>query len=61
MESLDVLLRVWVRSLKPEQLEWFEERCGILEFDASLPRGEAERQAAIQTADYFGLPAPPSV
>lgn len=58
MAPQDVLLRVWARTLTPAQSEWFEERCGILEFDANLPRAEAERQAALQTAAHFGLPNP---
>lgn len=31
--------------LTPEELEEFEERAGIMEFDGGLPRAEAERRA----------------
>ena len=38
-----------------DEREFFEERAGILEFDAGYPRGEAERLARIETlARYFG-------
>lgn len=60
MEPQDVLLRVWLRTLTPEQVEWFDERSGILEFEAKRLRSEAERQAALLTAAHFGVPPPPS-
>ncbi len=38
-----------------DEHEFFEERAGILEFDAGYPRGEAERLARIETlARYYG-------
>ena len=39
-ESADLL-----KHLTPDQLDAFEERAAILEYDAGLPRAEAERRA----------------
>lgn len=39
--------------LKQSAVEHFEERAGILEFDANLSREQAERQAKIETADWL--------
>lgn len=42
--------------LDADRREAFEERAGILEYDAKLPRLEAERLALIQTLSHCGLP-----
>lgn len=44
-----------VARLNHGQREFFEERAGILEFDAGLPRAEAEREALAQTREFYGL------
>lgn len=44
-----------VEQLDANRREAFEERAGILEFEARLPRLEAERQALIQTLARYGL------
>lgn len=44
-----------VARLNLGQREFFEERAGILEFDAGLPRAEAEREALAQTREFYGL------
>jgi len=44
-----------VARLNLGQREFFEERAGILEFDAGLPRAEAEREALVQTREFYGL------
>jgi hypothetical protein len=33
--------------------EWFDERAGILEFDAGLPRAEAERRAYLEVTKWM--------
>lgn len=58
MEPANVLLRMWYRSLTPDQREFFDERAGIIEHDAGLNREQAEDQAAEQTATFFNLPKP---
>lgn len=50
-----------VAQLDANRYECFAERAGILEFEARLPRVEAERQALIQTLARYGLPNGPSV
>lgn len=50
-----------VQQLDGNRREAFEERAGILEFDAKLPRLEAERQALIQTLARHGFPNVPPV
>lgn len=50
-----------VALLDEDRREAFEERAGILEFDARLPRDEAERQALIQTLARYGFPASPEL
>jgi hypothetical protein len=41
--------------LTPEQREHFEERAAIIEFDAGVPREEAERRAILAVLQ----PSPP--
>lgn len=53
---LDAGVARLVAQLDDTRREAFEERAGILEFDARLPRLEAERQALIQTLARLGLP-----
>lgn len=53
---LDAGVARLVAQLDDNRLEVFEERAGILEFDARLPRLEAERQALIQTLARLGFP-----
>lgn len=36
----------------PFDVEWFEERAGILEFDAGFPRREAERLARLEVTKH---------
>lgn len=45
--------------LDENRYEFFAERSGILEFDARLPRLDAERLALIQTLARYGFPPPP--
>lgn len=47
--------------LDSNRYEVFAERAGILEFDARLPRLEAERQALIQTLARYGFPHQPQL
>ncbi|GLT22300.1 hypothetical protein GCM10007933_17590 [Zoogloea oryzae] len=54
---LDAGVARLVAQLDDNRREAFEERAGILEFDARLPRLEAERQALIQTLARLGFPA----
>ena len=53
---LDAGVARLVEQLDDNRREAFEERAGILQFDARLPRLEAERQALIQTLARHGLP-----
>lgn len=53
---LDAGVARLVAQLDDNRREAFEERAGILEFDARLPRLEAERQALIQILARLGLP-----
>ncbi|MBS0368627.1 MAG: hypothetical protein JSS57_05440 [Proteobacteria bacterium] len=50
-----------VGQLDANRYECFAERAGILEFEAHMPRVEAERQALIQTLARYGFPHAPSV
>lgn len=50
-----------IQQLDDGRREAFEERAGILEFDAKLPRLEAERQALLQTLARYGFPGSPEV
>ena len=43
--------------LDADRYECFAERAGILEFDARLPRLDAERLALIQTLARYGFPS----
>lgn len=43
--------------LDADRYEFFAERAGILEFDARMPRLEAERLALIQTLARYGFPS----
>ena len=56
---LDAGVARLVQQLDNGRREAFEERAGILEFDAKLPRLEAERQALIQTLAHYGFPGSP--
>lgn len=58
---LDAGVARLVQQLDDGRREAFEERAGILEFDAKLPRLEAERQALIQTLARYGFPGAPDV
>ena len=42
---LDPAVAQWADELNDADLEWFNERAGIFEFDAGLSRAEAEQQA----------------
>lgn len=59
--SLDAGIARLVQQLDDGRREAFEERAGILEFDAKLPRLEAERQALVQTLARYGFPGSPDV
>ncbi|MDO6384697.1 hypothetical protein [Uliginosibacterium sp. 31-12] len=48
-----------VAQLDENRLEAWRERAAIMEFDAGLPRLEAERQALIDTFARHGLPQAP--
>lgn len=58
---LDAGVARLVQQLDDGRREAFEERAGILEFDAKLPRLEAERQALLQTLARYGFPGSPDV
>lgn len=58
MEPQDIQLRIWYRSLTPDQREFFDERAGIIEYEAGAPRGEAERQAAVLVAEHYRILPP---
>lgn len=45
-----------VRQLDDNRREAFEERAGILEFDAGIPREDAERRALIEVLARYGFP-----
>lgn len=53
---LDAGVARLVEQLDDDRREAFEERAGILQFDARLPRLDAERQALIQTLARQGFP-----
>lgn len=46
-------LDAWAASLDANANEFFQERAGILEFDAGLSRLDAERTAYRQTLDWI--------
>lgn len=52
---IDAAVARAVTQLTHAQREFFEERAGILEFDAGLPRAKAEREALAQTREFYGL------
>jgi len=58
---LDAGVARLIQQLDDGRREAFEERAGILEFDAKLPRLEAERQALLQTLARYGFPGSPDV
>lgn len=58
---LDAGVARLVQQLDDGRREAFEERAGILEFDAKLTRLEAERQALVQTLAHCGFPGSPDV
>ena len=58
---LDAGVARLVQQLDDGRREAFEERAGIFEFDAKLPRLEAEQQALIQTLARYGFPGAPAV
>lgn len=58
---LDAGVTRLVALLDEDRYEWFAERAGILEFDARLPRIDAERQGLIQTLARYGFPVRPPV
>lgn len=51
--SLTVHIRV--SALNEVQREFFEERAGILEYEANMHRDQAEEVALQQTIDYYQL------
>ena len=53
---LDAGVARLVERLDANCREFFEERAGILEFDAGMSRLEAERRALIQTLSRCGFP-----
>ncbi len=58
---LDAGVARLVTLLDDDRYEWFAERAGILEFDARLPRIDAERRALIQTLARYGFPGQPQL
>lgn len=58
---LDAGVARLVAILDEDRYEWFAERAGTLEFEARLPRVDAERQALIQTLARYGFPVRPHV
>lgn len=58
---LDAGVAKVVALLDEDRYEWFAERAGILEFEARLPRIDAERQALIQTLARYGFPGQPKL
>ena len=49
---LPVDLIAWRQALDADALEFFEERAAILEYEAGLPRAEAEARAYALTVAY---------
>ncbi len=45
----------FILSLNNNQLEFFEERAAILEFDGGFTKDVAEIEAMIQTKRYFNI------
>lgn len=58
---LDAGVARLVTLLDEDRYEWFAERAGILEFDARLPRIDAERLALIQALARHGFPGQPQL
>ena len=54
-DMLKETMKLIYLGLSTEQKEWFEERAGILEFEAGMSRGEAESLAIRLAAAEFGL------
>lgn len=50
-----------VARLDPDRREAFEERAGILEFDARFSREDAERRALVEVLARQGFPGTPPV
>ncbi|MFD2112121.1 hypothetical protein [Thiorhodococcus fuscus] len=46
-------LMVWLQALDADAREFFEERAAILEYEAKLPRHEAEHKARRLTEDFL--------
>ena len=57
-EPLDEHVRRIVARLDAGRREAFEERAGIVEYDAELPREEAERRALLDVLANLGFPLP---
>ncbi|MBK1719165.1 hypothetical protein [Thiocystis violacea] len=49
----DLALGAWVVTLDPDAREFFEERAAVVEYDAGLPRDEAEALARTLTLAYL--------
>lgn len=58
---LDAGVARLVQQLDDGRREAFEEYSGVIEFDAKLPRLEAERHALVQTLARHGFPGSPDV
>lgn len=56
----DASLREAIASLDEDAREFFEERAGILEYEAGYPRPQAERLAWNQTQQYLKRQDEPS-
>lgn len=60
-EPLDEHVRRIVARLDAGRREAFEERAAIVEYDAGLPRIEAERRALLDVLATYGWPHPSDV
>jgi len=52
---MSLMIQIKVSALNEVQREFFEERAGILEYQANMHRDQAEEIALQQTIDYYNL------
>ena len=55
---MSLMIHIKVSALNEVQREFFEERAGILEYQANMHRDQAEEIALQQTIDYYNLQGP---
>lgn len=52
---MSLINKIKLSELNEVQREFFEERAGILEYEANMPRAQAEEIAMEQTIEYYHL------